>query len=434
MNESTALLTDRYELTMLDAALHDGTAATPCLFELFARNLPDGRRFGVVAGAGRLLEQLERFRFSDAELSWLSDNHVVSDEALTFLSNYRFTGNAFGYREGDLYFPHSPLLTFETDFAHGVVLETLALSVYNYDSAVASAASRMVMVAQGRPLAEMGSRRANEDAAVAGTRAAYVAGFAASSNLEAGRRWGIPTMGTAAHAFTLLHPTEKEAFRSQIATMGVGTTLLVDTYDIDEGVRNAIEVAGPGLGGIRIDSGDLIPTVKRVRALLDGLGATGTKITVTNDLNEYSIAALASSPVDSFGVGTSVLTGSGAATCGMVYKLTARQDDAGEWIPVQKDSAGKAHPGGRKAAYRRVDKKGRASAELIGIGRQPEHEAADRPLLVDLIRDGEPQRDYMGAEGIARAREQHAAAMAELPPQGRRLTHGEAVIPTIFES
>lgn len=418
---------------MLDAALADGTASTPCLFELFARRLPDGRRYGVVAGVGRLLDALADFRFGDEELSWLSDNNVVSDRALDFLANYRFAGNAFGYREGEVYFPHSPILTLETDFAHGVILETLALSVYNYDSAVASAASRMVSVAGGRPIAEMGSRRANERAAVAGTRAAYIAGFSASSNLEAGRAYGIPTMGTAAHAFTLLHETEQEAFRSQVESMGTGTTLLVDTYDIEQGVRNAVAVAGPQLGAVRIDSGDLIPTAIAVRNLLDELGATSTTITVTNDLDEYSIAALAASPVDAFGVGTSVLTGGGSPTCGMVYKLTSRRTDSGTWVPVQKASVGKAHLGGRKAAVRRINSRGHAEAEVIGVDRGLSLEGNDRNLISTLISEGEPNPEFAGSTGLTAAREHHARAVAELPPQGRRLTRGEPAIPTIFE-
>ena len=216
-----------------------------------------------------------------------------------------------GYREGELYFPGSPLLTIEGSFADAVMLETLALSILNYDSAVATAAARMSVAAGERPLAEMGSRRASEEAAVAAARAAYIAGFAATSNLEAGRRWGVPTMGTAAHAWTLLHDSEEDAFRSQIDALGAGTTLLIDTYDIAEGVRTAVRVAGPELGGVRIDSGDLPIVAGEVRALLDELGATNTRITVTSDLDEYALAALAASPVDSYGVGTSVATGSG---------------------------------------------------------------------------------------------------------------------------
>lgn len=430
---STALLTDRYELTMLDAALADGTAEIPSLFELFARRLPDGRRYGVVAGVGRLLEAIESFRFDDAQLEFLRAERVVRPETIEWLADYRFTGNAFGYREGELYFGHSPLLTIETDFAHGVVLETLALSVYNYDSAVASAASRMTSAAQGRPLAEMGSRRMNEIAAVAGTRAAFIAGFSASSNLEAGRRWGIPTMGTAAHAWTLLHDTEEDAFRAQIETMGTDTTLLVDTYDITQGVETAIKVAGPKLGGVRIDSGDLASTVAAVRRQLDALGATETKITVTNDLDEHAIAALQASPVDSYGVGTAVLTGSGHATAGMVYKLTSRENADGTWTAVEKASAGKAHRGGRKDAARRIGARGRATAEVIAVEKSAARDDNDRSLLVPLITHGVPEQQHLGAAGTLAAREHHARALEELPANGRRLSRGEQAIPSIFE-
>ncbi|MCD7102174.1 nicotinate phosphoribosyltransferase [Pseudoclavibacter sp. 13-3] len=430
---STALLTDRYELTMLDAALHDGTADIPSLFELFARRLPAGRRYGVVAGTGRLLEAVRDFRFTDEQLRFLRDHKVVRPETIDWLADYRFDGNAFGYREGELYFSHSPLLTFETDFAHGVVLETLALSVYNYDSAIAGAASRMFTAAHGRPLAEMGSRRMNEVAAVAGTRAAFIAGFAASSNLEAGRRWGIPTMGTAAHAWTLLHDSEEDAFRAQIEAMGVGTTLLVDTYDITRGVEAAVRVAGPKLGGVRIDSGDLASTVAAVRKQLDDLGATETKITVTNDLDEYALAALQSCPVDSYGVGTSVLTGSGHPTAGMVYKLTSRQNADGSWTPVQKTSAGKAHQGGRKDAARRLNAQGRATAEIIAVEKTAARDANDRSLLVPLITKGEANPSYLGVNGTRAAREHHQEVLQELPANGRRLSKGDPAIPSLFE-
>ncbi len=277
MTTSTALHTDRYELTMLEAALRDGTAHRRCVFELFGRRLPGGRRFGVVAGTGRLLSLIDDFRFGDDELRFLRDNRVVDAATLAFLADYRFRGSISGYREGELYFPGSPILTVEGTFAEAVILETLALSVLNHDSAVATAAARMSIAAGDRPLAEMGSRRAAEESAVAAARAAYITGFGATSNLEAGRRWGIPTMGTAAHAWTLLHDTEEDAFRSQVEALGVGTTLLVDTYDTRRGVELAVQVAGTRLGGVRIDSGDLPTVAAEVRAQLDALGATGRR-------------------------------------------------------------------------------------------------------------------------------------------------------------
>jgi nicotinate phosphoribosyltransferase len=428
---STALLTDRYELTMLDAAMRSGTYDRECVFEVFSRRLPDGRRFGIVGGTGRLLELISEFRFGDAELAWLRDNHVVGADALDWLAAYRFAGDISGYREGDAFFPGSPILTVDGTFAEAVILETLVLSVLNYDSAVASAAARMVSAAEGRPLSEMGSRRANESAAVAAARAAYIAGFGATSNLAAGSRWGIPTMGTAAHSFTLLHDSEEEAFRAQVDALGPGTTLLVDTYDIEQGVALAVKVAGPGLGAVRIDSGDLPTVVGEVRRQLDSLGATGTKITVTNDLDEYTIAALRGAPVDSFGVGTSVVTGSGHPAAGFVYKLVAHRDSAGEWLSVAKRSAAKATVGGRKTPVRTLER-GRAVAETIYIGQTPPANDTARPLQVQLITAGAAEPTYLGPAGTARARAQAASALAELPADALRLSRGEPAIPTVY--
>lgn len=432
MLNTTALLTDRYELTMLQAARHSGKADRPAVFEVFTRSLPTGRRYGVVAGTGRLLEAIRNFRFGEAELEWLREANVVDSDTLDWLADYRFTGNIWGYREGEIYFPNSPILIVEATFAEAVLLETMVISILNFDSAVASAASRMITAAGGRRTAEMGSRRANETAAVASARAAYVAGFDATSNLEAGRTWGVPTMGTAAHAFTLLHDSEEQAFRAQVETFGAGTTLLVDTYDIEAGVRNAISVAGTELGAVRLDSGDLPVEVARVRNLLDDLGATNTKITVTNDLDEFAIAALAAAPVDAYGVGTSVVTGSGAPTAGFVYKLVAIEDEGGEVRSVAKTSAKKGNVGGRKYALRRKDERGVAVAEIIGAGHHPDEARTDRELLEPLIIEGEIQEQYAGPAGTKLAREHHALVKNELPLQALRLGRGEAAIPTIF--
>ncbi|HJQ44114.1 MAG TPA: nicotinate phosphoribosyltransferase, partial [Jatrophihabitantaceae bacterium] len=233
----TALLTDRYELTMLGSALRDGTAERSCVFEVFARRLPDGRRYGVVAGTGRLLEALAEFTFDAPTIGMLRNSDVVDDVTAEYLADYRFRGDVDGYPEGELYFPYSPVLTVSGTFAEAVVLETLVLSVLNHDSAVAAAAARMVTAASGRPIIEMGSRRTHEWAAVAAARAAYLAGFASTSNLEAARAYGVPTAGTAAHAFTLLHDDERAAFTAQVAALGTDTTLLVDTYDITHGIE-----------------------------------------------------------------------------------------------------------------------------------------------------------------------------------------------------
>lgn len=422
---STALLTDHYELTMVQAARQSGNADRRAVFELFPRRLPSGRRYGVVAGVGRALDALEDFRFDAGVLAALEG--VVDPDMLDWLGSYRFSGDVWGYPEGEAYFPYSPLLVVEGTFAEAVLLETVLLSIYNHDSAIASAASRMTLAAGDRPCIEMGSRRTHEQAAVAAARAAYVAGFDATSNLAARARYGVPSTGTAAHSFTLLHDAEADAFRAQVQTLGVGTTLLVDTYDVAEAVRLAVEVAGTGLGAVRLDSGDLGEVAREVRAQLDGLGASTTRIVVTSDLDEHAIAALAAAPVDAYGVGTQLVTGSGHPTCGFVYKLVAREGERGELVSVAKRSTDKQSIGGRKYALRRRGPSGVAEAEVVGIGAPPEDDGDDRPLLVPLVEEGE----VVGREPLDEARARHRASVAELPRSVTMMSAGEPVIPTV---
>ncbi len=424
---STALLTDHYELTMLEAALQAGTADRRSVFELFPRRLPEGRRYGVVAGVGRALDAIEDFRFDDEVLEVLRAGEVVDEPTLAWLADYRFSGDIWGYPEGEVYFPYSPLVIVESTFAEAVVLETVLLSIYNHDSAIASAASRMTMAAHGRPCIEMGARRTHEEAAVASARAAYVAGFEATSNLAARQRYGVPTAGTSAHSFTLLHDTEEDAFRAQVKALGKSTTLLVDTYDVTEAVRLAVEVAGPELGAVRLDSGDLGELAFQVRAQLDELGAKDTRIVVTSDLDEYAIASLGAAPVDGYGVGTELVTGSGHPTCGFVYKLVSREGADGEMVSVAKKSKDKMSIGGRKYALRRLSPRGVAEAEVIGIGDAPVNDGNDRPLLVPLVRGGE----IVGREPLEAARARHRASREELPLIARMLSKGETVLDTI---
>ncbi|KUO13628.1 nicotinate phosphoribosyltransferase [Streptomyces sp. DSM 15324] len=428
---STALFTDQYELTMLQAALKAGTAERRSVFEVFTRRLPDGRRYGVVAGTGRVLDAVENFRFDQDVLGFLRRRALVDDETLDWLAAYRFSGDIWGYPEGEVYFPGSPILRVEGSFAECVLLETVILSILNHDSAIAAAASRMSSAAGARPLIEMGARRTHELAAVAASRAAYVGGFTSTSDLAAGFRYGIPTVGTSAHAFTLLHDSERDAFRAQVDSLGGGTTLLVDTYDVTEAVRTAVEVAGPGLGAVRIDSGDLLLVAHRVRQQLDALGATDTRIIVTSDLDEYAIASLAAAPVDAYGVGTQLVTGSGHPTCSMVYKLVARAESAdpkAPLVPVAKRSTGgKTSIGGRKWAARRLDADGVAEAEVVGTGPVPAA-LADRQLLVELVRGG----TVVGREPLDAVRDRHTAARANLPLSATQLSRGEPVLATEY--
>jgi nicotinate phosphoribosyltransferase len=415
MKVSAGLLTDHYELTMLSSWVTDGSVDHRAVFEAFARRLPEGRRYGMLAGLGRLLTLIEDFRFDADEVAWLRERGVINDATADYLHDFRFTGDVDGYREGDLYFPNSPILTVTGTLGECVLLETLVLSVLNHDTAIASAAARMVTAAEGRPLVEMGSRRTHEEAAVAAARAAYVAGFASTSNLAAGRLHGVPTVGTAAHAFTLAHATEADAFRSQVAAQGVGTTLLVDTFDISDGIRTAVEVAGPDLGAVRIDSGDLAVESRKARELLDSLGATSTRITVTSDLDEYVISALADAPIDGYGVGTRVVTGSGHPTSSMVYKLVAVADSPdGELRPVAKKSAAKTSTGGRKAVHRAYED-GVLVAETFSLG-----EPGPDSVQVPLVRKGE----VVHTPSLDEVRAHAASALASLPRDALGVSHG----------
>ena len=430
---TTALLTDHYELTMVRAALRAGTANRRCVFELFARRLPEGRRYGVVAGVGRFLRALRQFRFDDESLQFLRDRKIVDHVMADWLANYQFSGDIWGYPEGEIYFPGSPIVIVESTFGEAVVLETLLLSIYNHDSAIASAASRMTAVAGDRPCIEMGSRRTHELAAVAAARAAYIAGFDSTSNLEAGRRYGVPTRGTAAHSFTLLHASEREAFAAQIAELGTETTLLVDTYDVFEAIKTGVELTNGQLGAVRLDSGDLGLLAAQVRELLDSLGASRTKIIVTSDLDEFTLAALDAAPVDGYGVGTALVTGSGHPTSEFVYKLVARSESdelAAPMVAVAKKSTNKISVGGRKYALRRLSEQGTAEAEIIGIGASPSGDSNDRRLLVQLVDGGK----IIGEESLDTSRERHRRARAELPLEALKMSRGEPVIDTIYSS
>ncbi len=426
---STALLTDHYELTALDAALCSGVAHHRATFELFARNLPEGRRYGVVAGVARAVDAVTRFRFGPEEIDHLAERGFLRRETLDHLAAYRFSGTIDGYRDGELYFPYSPVLTVEAPFGEGLILETVLLSILNHDSAVASAAARMATAAQaqGRATIEGGGRRTHEEAAVAAALAGYVAGIDVTSNLEAGRRFGIPTAGTTMHAFTLAHASEEEAFRAQVAALGADSTFLVDTYDVPTGIERAVAAAGPGIGAVRLDSGDVAEEARRARAQLDALGATGCRIVVSGDLDEFRVAELADAPVDRYMFGTRLVTGSGAPTAELVYKMVAIADgpeDDAEMRPVAKTSPGKGHRGGRKVATRVIDAGGRAVAErLVVPGERVDPLPAgchERGLQVPWITTGGWMRPFTPDA----ARAHHAAAMAEMRPEWLALQAG----------
>lgn len=433
---TSALLTDHYELTMVASALESGVAHRRAVFEVFARRLPAGRAYGVVAGIDRVLDAVSRFRFDDATIDHLVRAGVVTDgEMADWLREYRFSGDITGYAEGELFFPYSPVLTVTGSFAECVVLETVMLSVLNHDCAVASAAARMADAAGGRLLIEGGSRRTDPESAVAAARAGFVGGFDTTSNLEAGRRHGIPTGGTTAHAFVLAHADEEEAFEAQRATLGVGSTYLVDTFDVMEGIRRAVKVVGPDIGAIRIDSGELLRDSVAARELLDSLGATDCRIVVSSDLDEFRVAELeaAGAPIDAYLVGTSLVTGSGHPTASMVYKLVSiavADEPHSELRAVGKLSPGKKTLGGRKDVHRVVDADGRFIQEVLSVLPVELEDDTMNPQ-VPLVRDGEIIADLTNpAEAQARCAERRSRLQdADRTPWP---THSPA-IPTVWE-
>ena len=433
---TSALLTDHYELTMVASALESGVAHRRAVFEVFARRLPAGRAYGVVAGIDRVLDAVSRFRFDDTTIEHLVRTGVVVDGEMTdWLRRYRFSGDITGYAEGELFFPYSPVLTVTGSFAECVVLETVMLSVLNHDCAVASAAARMADAAGGRLLIEGGSRRTDPESAVAAARAGFVGGFDTTSNLEAGRRHGIPTGGTTAHAFVLAHADEEEAFEAQRATLGVGSTYLVDTFDVMEGIRRAVKVVGPDIGAIRIDSGELLRDSVAARELLDSLGATDCRIVVSSDLDEFRVAELeaAGAPIDAYLVGTSLVTGSGHPTASMVYKLVSiavADEPHSELRAVGKLSPGKKTLGGRKDVHRVVDADGRFIQEVLSVLPVELEDDTMNPQ-VPLVRDGEIVADLTNpAEAQARCAERRSRLQdADRTPWP---THSPA-IPTVWE-
>lgn len=423
---SHALLTDHYELTMLDASLHDGSAERTCVFQVFCRSLPPGRRFAVAMGLGRLVPMLAELRFTDEDVAFLREHDIVSADTADWLGDYRFTGDVWGYPEGELFFADSPILQVIGSFAESVVLETLVLSVLNHDAAIAAAAARMREAAGDRSLLEFGSRRTHEKSAIAAARAAWMAGFDATSNLAAGLRHGVPTLGTAAHAWTLLHDEEIDAFATQVAAHGPGTTLLVDTYDTERGIARALDAAGTELGGIRIDSGDLGEWARRARRQLDDAGATDTRIVVSGDLEEHAIAELADAPIDGYGVGTQLVVGSDAPTASLVYKLVARSADPGgpPDVAVAKSSGDKATVPGRMRATRVLHDDGTATTELLTPWDEPAPDG--RPLQVEVMRGGEVVHTAGREEVLGRLR----ASLDELPADARDIHPGDPAVTT----
>jgi nicotinate phosphoribosyltransferase len=374
---SLALFTDRYQLTMLAAYARTGLAGRRAAFELFVRRLPPSRRFLVSCGIGRALELLRGLRFSSEDLARFADDRFLGPafrhrEVRELFERFEFRGQIHAMPEGRICFPNQPLVRVEGSLAEAQLVETLLLSVINHDTRVASKCARIVLAARGRECFEFGTRRTHEHAAVDAARAAYIAGFAGTSNEEAARRYGVPVSGTMAHAFVLAHAAdhgedgEEVAFRAFAETFAVPSTQLVDTFDTLRGVDRAVEGAGDGLAGVRIDSGDLAALALNARTRLDLKGHAQAKIVLSNDLDEYTIDALTRAfvPVDAFGVGTMAVATPDAPSLGAVYKVVALEDSAGRMVAVQKRASGSK---GSSAAVKQVFRRAGSLEDTVAL-------------------------------------------------------------------
>jgi len=380
-----ALFTDLYELTMMQAWLAEGLTDT-AVYTLFVRRLPAGRNFLLACGIDAVLDHLEQLTFSDEDLDYLRGLGSFSEDFLTWLRGFRFTGDIYAVAEGTPVFANEPIMEIVAPIASAQLVETVVMNQIHVQTVLASKAARIVAAARGRTVIDFGTRRAHGiDAAVKGARAYYVAGVNATSNLLAGKQYGIPVAGTMAHSYVQTHDDERDAFRA-FARMFRGTVLLVDTYDTLRGVERAIETiqSAPddlGVSALRLDSGDIDALSRETRRRLDAAGLQRIRIFVSSDLDEHVITRLlaAGAPVDGFGVGTGMAVSADAPSLDLVYKLA---EYAGRGRT--KLSREKSVLPGRKQVFRRVEH-GRAVADVIGLA---DERLEGEPLLRRVMRGG----------------------------------------------
>jgi nicotinate phosphoribosyltransferase len=412
-----ALQTDLYQLTMAAGYFHRGLAHTQATCELFVRRLPKVRRYLVAAGIERALDFIHTLRFDDEHIAYLrsvpSLADAMTDDFADYLRAFEFSGDVWAVAEGTPMFASAPFIRVQAPIIEAQLVETHLLSVVNHATMIASKAARIVRAAQGRSVLEFGTRRTHPDEAVSAARAAYLVGAAGTSNVEAGRRFGIPVLGTAAHMWTMTHDSEERAFDNYVKTFPNASILLIDTYDTVRGAQLAAKVAGDKLKGVRLDSGDLGALAKEVRAVLDAEGLSEAQIVASGDLNEYKIEELLAdgAPIDSFGVGTELVTSKDAPSIGGVYKVVAFERD-GRHVPIAKFSEGKATYPGAKQVHRRFEA-GAPVGDRLGLADEAAP-AGGVALLEPRIREGKLVRR---AVGLAEARSHAIASLAALPTE-----------------
>ena len=415
---NVSLLTDLYELTM-DSSYHSQGLKSAATFDLFIRDLPPCRNFLVACGLEQALDYLEALHFTEEAIAYLDSLELFPPDFLSYLSNLRFGGDVWAVAEGELIFASEPLLRVTAPFIEAQIAETFLLNCMTFQTMIASKAARVSLACGTRRFVDMSLRRDHgADAALKGARAAYVAGAAATSNVLAGYLYGVPLSGTMAHSYVMALEDEVEAFRAYVSDFPHNAVLLIDTFDVLQGARNAVKIAkeatarGVKVRGVRIDSGDLAPLARSVRAILDESGLQDVEIVLSGDLDEYRIQALLDEdvPVDSFGVGTQLGTSADAPTLGGVYKLVA--DDRG---PKIKLSAGKATLPGCKQIYR-FERDGTFERDVIALHDEPS--PGGRPLLSKVINRG---RRTKAREPIQAVRARCLSSLDKLPNRLRRL-------------
>lgn len=415
---SPGLLTDLYQFNMMQAYLENGMAE-PAVFELFFRKLPPTRGFLVTAGLEQVLDYLEMLRFSEGEIAWLRQSGHFSSAFLDYLVGFRFSGDVRAMPEGTICFADEPVIQVVAPLAEAQFVESRLLNLIHFQTVVASKAARMILAAPGKQLIDFGFRRAHgEEAGLLAARAAYVAGFAGTATVAAGRLFEIPLHGTMAHSFVQAHESEIEAFEHFARSRPDRVVLLIDTYDTEAGARTVASLAprlaerGIRVAGVRIDSGDLGEMACRVRKILDAAGLREVSIVASGGLDENSLQHLtaADAPIDVYGIGTSLTTASDAPALDCAYKL---QEYAG--IARRKRSAGKATWPGRKQVYRSFDAERRMRSDLLTTD---EGGRTGTPLLQTVMRDG---RRTAPSPSLDELRRRVADALAQLPEPLYRL-------------